>query len=307
MALQEWALVLFTTIMQMAVGAFVVLGGVHYFASHRYNAAEADKLSDRSLLAIGPIVVLALLVTLFHLGNPLNAPRAISNIGTSWLSREITLALVFAVGGALFAFIQWRKIGSATVRNAFALLVAAVGLVLVYAMAAVYQIPTVPAWNNLATPVSFYLTAFLLGALAIGAAFVVSYWWLRRKTTDTEINQVNILVITLRWIALLSLALLGAQFVVIPVYLASLATNASPAAASSINILFSDNGWILAIRLVLIFLGAGIFSVFIYRSAAPDERLRMVGNLALVAFVLVLISEVLGRYLFYASMVRVGL
>ena len=102
MDLRELALVLFTVIMQMAVGAFCVLGGVHFFAARRNGLDEADKLSDRALVAIGPLAVFALAVTFLHLGNPVNAPRAISNLGTSWLSREITLALLFSVGGAVY-------------------------------------------------------------------------------------------------------------------------------------------------------------------------------------------------------------
>ena len=76
----EWALVIFTVVMQMAVGAFVVLGGVHFFATRRNGIEEADKLSDRALIAIGPLAVLALVVTLLHLGNPINAPRAITHL-----------------------------------------------------------------------------------------------------------------------------------------------------------------------------------------------------------------------------------
>ena len=43
----EWSLIIFSTIMQMAVGSFVVLGGVHFFASRRYSEKDADLLSDR--------------------------------------------------------------------------------------------------------------------------------------------------------------------------------------------------------------------------------------------------------------------
>ena len=75
----EWALIIFTVVMQMAVGSFIILGGVHFFAARRNGIAEADKLSDRALLAIGPVVVFGLLVTFLHLGNPINAPRAIAN------------------------------------------------------------------------------------------------------------------------------------------------------------------------------------------------------------------------------------
>ncbi|MBK8031838.1 MAG: dimethyl sulfoxide reductase anchor subunit [Chloroflexi bacterium] len=76
----EWSLIIFTTVMQMAVGSFVILGGIHFFATRRYDAKAADALSDRALLAIGPVVVLALLVTFLHLGtrSTRRAPSPIS-------------------------------------------------------------------------------------------------------------------------------------------------------------------------------------------------------------------------------------
>lgn len=304
----EWSLIIFTTVMQMAVGSFVILGGIHFFATRRYDTKAADALSDRALLAIGPVVVLALLVTFLHLGNPLNAPRAVTNLGTSWLSREITLALVFAVGGAVFALLQWRKIGSAAMRNVLGLLLAAVGLVLVWSMAQVYLLPTVPAWNSPATVVTFFITTLLLGSLAVGSAFVITYQYLRGrgKLPDTDI-QFDILSTTLRWIVLISLVLLGVQFVVIPLYFASLAQQGSAAAISSISLILNEGGALLALRLILLFVGAGIFSIFMYRSASNQAKTRVTAYLAYSAFICVLVSEIVARFLFYQSMVRIGL
>ena len=307
MDLRELALVLFTVIMQMAVGAFCVLGGVHFFAARRNGLDEADKLSNRALVAIGPLAVFALAVTFLHLGNPVNAPRAISNLGTSWLSREITLALLFSVGGAVFAFLQWRKLSTPALRNALALVVAAVGLVLVYAMSSVYVLPSVPAWDSVNTPISFFVTTFLLGALAMGAAFVANFWYVKRKGMDPKNVQYSMLATSLKYIALLAIVLMGIQFVVIPLYFASLAAANNSAATASVNIVFGEHGVVFALRLVLLFLGAGLLSAFVYQMAGTESKLRIVSNMAYLAFALVLVSEILGRFLFYESMVRIGL
>lgn len=302
----EWALIIFTVVMQMAVGAFIILGGVHFFATRHNGLEEADKLSDRALLAIGPVVVLGLLVTFLHLGNPLNAPRAIANLGTSWLSREILLSLVFCLGGALFALLQWRKLATATVRNGLALLVAVIGVALVFSMSMVYRLFSVPAWDTLATQVTFFITTFLLGSLAMGAAFVANFWYLRRKNLDGKQVQYRMVATTLRWIALSAIGLLGAQFVVMPLYLAVLGMAGNAAAAASIELLAQQQGVILGLRLVLLFVGAGLLAVFVYAQASSESKLRVVSNLAYLAFALVLLSEILSRYLFYASMVRIG-
>lgn len=303
----ELALVIFTVVMQMTVGAFCVLGGAHFFAARRYGVEEADKLSDRALLAIGPFVVFSLLVTLLHLGNPLKAYGAVMNVGSSWLSREILLSLLFCVGGAAFAFVQWRKLSTATVRNALALVVAIIGVALVYSMAMIYRLSTVPAWNSLATPASFFITTFLLGSLAIGAALVANFWYIRRRNLDKNNVQQTMLATTLRWIALFAIALLGLQFVIMPLYLTSLTTQGTPAAEASVALLAQQQGLIFGLRLALLFIGAGLLGVYVYASASSESRLRIISNVTYAAFALVLIAELLGRYLFYASMVGVGL
>jgi len=302
---REWALIAFTILAQMSVGAFVMLGVVHFFAVRKGGVLEADRLSDRALLAIGPTLALGLLGSLFHLGSPLNAPRAISNFATSWLSREIAFGVVFAVLGAVFAFMQWRKLGSPGLRTLLAAVTALVGLVLVYVMSRVYMLPVVPAWNSLATPVAFFATTFLLGSMALGAAFVVNYSVLKRRNVAND-TTLALLRDALRVIALCALALLGVEFIVVPMQVATLASGSATAAMSA-GILANQNGALFLVRLLLVFLGAGVISVFIYQNASSQGKVQVMGNLAYLAFALVLVAEIVGRWLFYASFARMGI
>jgi anaerobic dimethyl sulfoxide reductase subunit C len=64
---------------------------------------------------------------------------------------------------------------------------------------------------------------------------------------------------------------------------------------------------LMAIRLVLVFLGAGVFGLFLYRTALSAGREKMIANLIYSAFALVLVAEVIGRFIFYASHVQIGL
>ncbi len=307
MNVREWSLIAFTILSQMSVGAFVVLGFVHFFAARKAGEAEADRLSDRALLAIGPVIVLALLVSLFHLGNPLNAYRAVANVGQSWLSREILASVLFAGTGALFAFMQWRKLGSFAVRSVIAGIAALIGLFLVFSMAMVYQLPLQPAWNTIGTPVAFFTTTLLLGVLALGAAFVANYAYVRRQAADCAEAQCALLRGALRWFAVVSVILMGIEIVVAPLQVAYLAAMPVDAARTSAALMFNDFGLVLALRLVLVFVGAGLLGVFLYRNAASAGRENVLGNLAYAAFALVLVSEVLGRFMFYAAHVKVGL
>lgn len=307
MTTHDWALIVFTILTQMAVGSFVVLGIVHFFAARSSGMAEADRLSDRALLAIGPVIVLALVASLFHLGNPVNAYRAITNLNSSWLSREIFCAVLFTGIGAIFALMQWRKLGTFAVRNLLAWIAAIVGLVLVYVMSNVYLVPTQPAWDTLATPVSFFVTSFLLGALAIASAFVANYVYMQRKTPDSVSVQSTLLRQSLRWIGLTSIVLLGLEIVVTPLQVAYVASGTDSAGAASVALLFNQFGVILGLRLVLVFAGAGILGLFMVLNAQKPERERLLGYLSYATFALVLISEVLGRFMFYAAHIKIGL
>lgn len=306
MNVHDWALVIFTILAQMSVGSFIILGIVHFFAMRKASIEEADRLSDRALLAIGPVLIMGMIASLFHLGTPLHAYRAVLNLDSSPLSWEILLGVLFAVLGGIFAIMQWRKIATFTVRNIIAWVAAIVGLGLVFSMSQVYMLEAQPAWNTIATPINFFTTTLLLGALAMGTAFVANYAYLKSKETADLQMQSELLRDNLRWIAILAIVLLGIELIVAPLYLAYLATG--PAAATiSAGKLIGEFGVILALRLALAFIGAGIFGVFLYQNALSPGRERILGTIAYSAFALVLIAEVMGRYLFYVSQVRVGI
>jgi anaerobic dimethyl sulfoxide reductase subunit C (anchor subunit) len=305
MDVRDWALITFTILVQMSIGSIWVLGIAHYYAMRKYGAEEADRLSDRAMYALLPVIALAFIASLLHLGNPLNAYRAVTNLGSSWLSREIFFGVIFAVLAFAFAFLQWRKIGPMLLRTVVAWLAALVGLVLVFVMAHVYMLPTEPSWNSWATPVSFYATTFLLGAMAMGAAFVANYAYLQRKQPGCADEQCTLMRAMLRGIAVAAVLLVGVELVVLPLSMATTAVG-STAGLASVQLMIGTYGWALVLRVILAFVGAGVLAIFLYQNATSAGREKMLGTLAYVAFVMVLIAEVLGRLLFYASHIRIG-
>jgi len=198
--MNERPLVAFTLLSQTAVGAFLTLGALDLWARTLAGESVARALTDGLLLAIGPVVGLALLSSLLHLGTPRNAWRAAANFRSSWLSREILCALLFAGSGAAFAVLRWSGAGPAGLRTLLALAGAASGVALVYAMARVYRIRTVPRWDTPLTTVSFFATALLLGPLAVGTGLV-----LLPGIPDELVRG------PLHWIALVAAAGFGAE------------------------------------------------------------------------------------------------
>jgi len=304
--LNELPLVIFTIIAQMSVGSFVVLGLIHLLGT-RAGRDVIDKVSDPALYAIGPILVLGLLASMTHLGTPIRAINALLHLDSSWLSREILFGLLFAAIGGAFAFCQWFKWLTPRLRQALAGLAALVGLALIWSMTMVYLLPTVPAWDSWATPVRFFATTFLLGSLAVGAALVVTADVRRRRGAVADEASDKVIMSSLRGIAIGAIAMLGIEFVVLPLYLGQLATDGSAATTASAGALVTTYGTYAVAQLVLVFLGVALLGVFLSRLAKRFSTARMLAMAPVAAFVLVFAGEIIGRMLFYASYARVGL
>jgi len=299
MDIREWALLIFTILGQLAAGALIVLVIVRAFAARKAGADQVNRLADAPLYFVVPIMVLALLASVFHLGSPLNIARAVPNLGSSWLSREVVIAVVFVIMAAAYTFMQWRKIGSGTARTIVGWIAALIGLFQTYAMSQVYMIRTQPSWNTFATPVTFLTTSLLIGALLVAVIMVAT-----RATDDAE--QAQLLQSTLRGIALACIVLVGVEFVVLPVYTVYLSTQGA-AALGSLSEMIGSFGSILVLRLIFVFLGAGVLGFYLYESASVASKERTMATVVYAAFILAFIGEAMGRYIFYATRMRIGL
>jgi anaerobic dimethyl sulfoxide reductase subunit B (iron-sulfur subunit) len=164
----EPSLVAFTLLAQLAVGLYWA-----WVALRWSTLSERDPTAGLPLLAAGPLLLAGVLASLLHLGRPLRAWRALANLRSSWLSREILLTIKFLAGWAVVVALEVHGVLSPGVRATLAGAVALLGLALVYAMARVYRLRTVPAWDGVRTFRSFLMAALLLGAL--GAALLLAF------------------------------------------------------------------------------------------------------------------------------------
>lgn len=303
--LHELPLVIFTVIAQMSVGSFVVLGLIHVIG-FRTPPKVMDRVSDPALYAIGPLLVLGLAASTLHLGTPLRAANALRHLESSWLSREILAGMLFAGLGAVFAVCQWRKWLTPRLRQALAVVTAVTGLVLVYCISQVYSLETVPAWNTAHTVIRFFTTTFLLGFLAVGVALVIA-WAVRARRGEEDPEAQRLILNSLRGIAAGSILVLGVKFVGLPSYLGGLAVNDDPAAVQSMQTLVNTYGGFSLAQTILVFAGVAVLCLFLVLLSRQAVNPRVLIVVAGSAFALALAGEVIGRMLFYASMVRVGM
>lgn len=163
---EDLPLVSFTLLVQLALGAVALA------AMAPLRAPGAGALVLRLLYVASGALVVAMGASLLHLGVKAGALRALRNLRTSWLSREVLFTGLFtaltlaatvlaAVGGA----------GGALPAADTLWLVTLTGLAAVFTMARLYQATIRPAWATLYTPISFFASALTLGA-ALGAPLV---------------------------------------------------------------------------------------------------------------------------------------
>jgi len=287
--MKDRSLVAFTILSQVAVGTFWVLGGLRFWAAQQGGPAGARALTGHASLAVGPLMVLALLASFFHLGVPLGAWRALTNLRSSWLSREVFFAALFTGASLLSTGLCWFDLGSALAQAIVTAGTALLGLALLLSMAAAYRLRTIPAWDSWATPVSFFITALLLGVLATGTALGLD------PTVPPDLAGT-----VLPAIGLGAVVLLGAELVATLLWVASLAAGPQ-AALRAVDRITRTHGHIFRLRLYLAV--AGIAAAV---AGLPAWGQVMRAVTAALAFGLVLAGEVLGRLLFYEARARLG-
>jgi DMSO reductase anchor subunit len=162
----EWSLVAFTVIGQLAVGIYLFIGGPLFLFGGMSAGSGGAGARLTLVLAVLGFMAAATVLSLFHLYHPVRAYKIFSNIGTSWLSREILFELVFVGIAVLLGFFEWQRTGSPAFITALFVLGGLAGLLFILSMSRLYMLPAVPAWNSPSTPISFLLTSVVLGAAA---------------------------------------------------------------------------------------------------------------------------------------------
>ncbi|WP_279105340.1 dimethyl sulfoxide reductase anchor subunit family protein [Mobiluncus curtisii] len=322
--MEELPMILFTVIAQMAIGAFWALGFVQLLGRLRKLPGEAiDRVTDTSLFAVGPLLVLGFFAAFFHLNDPFHAPFTLLHVGSSWLSRELLSGVLFGGFGFVFAACQWNKWLTRTLRDVLAVLTALSGLALLAAMSGVYcTVKTIPAWHTPAIPVFFFASALLTGPLAVALSLLL-VWKKALSATDTvsapeswkdwrqhlAVGQISDDLKSLVHSAMQILTIVSAASGIIimityPAYLLGLHQQGGAAA----HVADVISGGFLTCRLILLgitVVGAGVFAftqIRLHSHPTTTLTVLLCGSL-LLAF----ISELLGRAVHYEGLWHVGL
>ena len=275
------SLVVMTTVMQATFGTLAALTLGH-------------ALGAINITLVVLLTALGLNVSVFHLGRPAYAWRALKAWRRSWLSREVLFfSLFFSAVGACAAasWVATFGIFPAAARLVEPLAWAGVisGLCGTLASAYIYLVPARPSWNMLHTPIDFLLSAALIGSslrtamqwpAAVLAATLQNHGIHVPAPAAAHYGALPVLLIALAWVANLITKL------------ERLRRSANFEMRASFNLLRSDALWPFV---ALSFLTAMATPLFY---AAPLPVLALVTSVTAVAT---------GRYLFFTSVVPLSM
>jgi DMSO reductase iron-sulfur subunit len=166
----HFSLVFMTVLTQLASGGFLTLWLGDLFSRWVGFLRPLEDFLVTGALGMLGVSFLALFASVFHLGRPLHAYKALRMWRRSWLSREVLFFTLFAASGAVFSgmLLGQHFLGRPLPENLRMFsggMVALLGMAGVFASARIYLVAARPAWNTIRTPFRFFLTGFILGPL----------------------------------------------------------------------------------------------------------------------------------------------
>jgi formate dehydrogenase iron-sulfur subunit len=281
----EMPLVFMTVLTQISLGGFLALflGDVmSLFGFESTNWIMA-------LLVMMPAAI-GLPLSALHLGRPFLALTAMKNIKTSWLSREALALGVFTSLMSVVVALYFLELPHALIL-ALEAITLAVGIYGIYAQSMIYRIRARPSWNRRTTNMKFFGVAYV-GAFMMGLAGLI-------------------LGVTDAVLPLISLGMVGAMAQLFFSYedartLDTTAQNEYQLKRSS-RLLNENFKNIKLLRFSSLIVG-GIFLPLLAVVFISSASTFSIGLFALIfSFMLVLASELSDRFLFYSTVVPLGM
>ena len=165
----ELPLVFMTVLTQISLGAFLALFLGQVLFSLGFNLPEPTLMM--ALLAFLPSAI-GLPLSALHLGRPIMAMMAMKNWRTSWLSREAIALGVFTALASVVVGMVYLEIKGALLIAVEALTLS-IGTYGIYAQSMIYRIRARPSWNRKSTTKRFFGSSYV-GFLLIATALLIA-------------------------------------------------------------------------------------------------------------------------------------
>jgi len=306
MNVREWALPVYTILMQLAVGALIVLWLIRYLAGSKFSPQEIDRIISNPILVIAFTAVVAMGGAHFHLSKPFHSFLAALNFKSSWLSREIVFSVLFFLTTMSVLYLTYFQTHRRKLISILGWLAIMLGITLIYCMARIYLIPTQVAWNSTSVIFSFYATALMLGCMAIATLMMLDLKFAEIKKTDDVELRSQVIRYSSGGLTVLTAALVALNISIIYIQIRLLAQG-DLIARTSLGLLVDLYLPLFLLRLVfLVYASLSLIYAVVrmYRLHSTPQSLMTPVYLSCL---LILVGEIIGRFLFYATHIRVGL
>lgn len=305
MNVREWALPVYTILMQLAAGSLLTLWIIRTVEARRVEPRTLDHVLRLPVLAVWITILTAVVGAHFHLSHSYLSLLATLNWRTSWLSREVIFTILFFGSVSGLVYLLWVRPGHYRLETVLGWGGVVAGSLVIYSMSKIYLLPSQAAWNTPLTLFAFYLTAILLGVTAVAVLLVMDLKISEvAEGPETAVRR-HIIRHSFGWMAVVAMM----SAVVIPAInltLNNILQHGDAPARTSLLLLLNLYQPLLIMRYIALFSGVGWFGVTAVRLHRRQTQIDLT-NPVYLSCLLILIAEITGRFLFYATHIRTGI
>jgi anaerobic dimethyl sulfoxide reductase subunit C (anchor subunit) len=306
MNIREWTLPVYTIMIQLATGCLFALWVIRALASSMFGKEEMDRVIKNPLLIVFSTIVAAMIGSHFHLSKPWFSFLAVLNFQRSWLSREIVFTVIYFLSVGYLMDLQWFVDKRHTLKTIIGWIAVLLGFTTVYCMARIYLMPAQVAWNSPFTILSFYGSTFILGVMSAAAILLIDLNFSEMRKLEDLPVRVQIVQRALVWLT--AFAVLAFIFIVIlNIFQIELLRAGDASAQTSLTLLLGIYQPLFILRAILLVAGVGSLAITVTRMIQIKKPLKELMTPVYVSCMLVMIGEILGRFLFYATHARIGI
>ncbi|HOP65230.1 MAG TPA: dimethyl sulfoxide reductase anchor subunit [Spirochaetota bacterium] len=165
---KELSLIINSILVPLAAGLFIFLAVFRVLLSGSADSQSIRYFTGTGMAIAGPVILLGIIVSLFHLGNPFRAYRSVKKIDTSWLSRE-----VFFTGSFFGLWLVYFVMELMGIKNSYVIcLTILAGFLSIVSMANIYHSTGKPGWSGFNTYTGFLGSIIILGSVGTVAVAV---------------------------------------------------------------------------------------------------------------------------------------
>lgn len=305
MNVREWALPVYTILMQLSAGTLLLLWITRALRMQGFDSAARSRVVKVPLTIVLFTTCVAMVGSHFHLSQPFRSYMAVVNFRTSWLSREIVFTILFVLTLGFLTLLHWLTDERTRLKSLLGWLACCFGLILVFCMSHIYLLPTQSAWNSQFTIISFYLTLVFLGCIALPAIFLIDFSFsavLVPRGLDERAGLIRTVLIgcttaaVLAWVAIVLVSTQQMQML----------RAGDSWAKTSFELLTTLYLPLLVLRVVLPLFGLLWLGFSLAQALKQNKSIRELTTPAYISCISVMVGEILGRFLFYAIHIRLG-